>query len=132
MAHTYFGLGLSTELSTWITGWISTSVDNQSAFDRGVRFEGLAKLTSLESECTGDEASNGYVQVFVRAIPAIVGDKLLMNDELRDLVKGYLGTLESEGSSPPNLSQQKDADNTKDDESRWLKALRWCPQELLD
>ncbi|KAG1815665.1 uncharacterized protein BJ212DRAFT_1357867 [Suillus subaureus] len=105
----------------------------RSAFDRwGIRFEGLAKLTSLESECAGDEASGGYVQVFVRAIPAIVGDKLLMNDELRDLVKGYLGTLESEEASPPNLSQHKDADNIKDDESRWLKALRWCPRELLD
>lgn len=102
----------------------------QSAFDRwGVRFDGLTKLTPLESEC---EASDGYVQVFVRAIPAIVGDKLLMNDELQDLVKGYLGTLESEGAYPPNLSQHKDVDNIKNDESRWLKALRWCPRELLD
>lgn len=112
---------------------LATIEEVQSAFNRwGVRFEGLDKLTSLESECAGDEASGGYVQVFVRAIPAIVGDKLLVNDELRDLVKGYLGTLESEGASPPNLSQPKDADNTKDDEWRWLKALRWCPQELLD
>ncbi|KAG2152494.1 hypothetical protein BD769DRAFT_1405591 [Suillus cothurnatus] len=112
---------------------LATIEEIQSAFDRwGVRFEGLAKLTSLKPECAGDETSDGYVQVFVRAIPAIVGDKLLMNDELRDLVKGYLGTLESEGVYPPNLSQQIDADNIKDDESRWLKALRWCPQELLD
>lgn len=111
---------------------LATIEEVQSAFDRwGVRFEGLAKLT-LESECVGDEASGGYVQVFVRAVPAIVGDKLLINDELRDLVKGYLGTLESEEASPPNLSQQKNADNIKDDESQWLKALRWCPQELLD
>lgn len=128
---------------------LATIEEVQSAFDRwGVRFEGLAKLT-LESECVGDEASGGYVQVFVSAIPAIVGDKvradtcmllrahypvvqLLINDELRDLVKGYLGTLESEEAYPPNLSQQKDADNIKDDESQWLKALRWCPQELLD
>ncbi|KAG2156312.1 hypothetical protein DEU56DRAFT_766489 [Suillus clintonianus] len=110
------------------------SVDQvQSAFDRwGVRFEGLDKLTSLDSECAEDEASGGYVQVFVRSIPAIVGDKLLVNDELRDLVKGYLGTLESKEASPPNLSQQHDPDNLNDDESRWLKALRWCPQELLD
>ncbi|KAG2115935.1 uncharacterized protein F5147DRAFT_606020 [Suillus discolor] len=112
---------------------LATIEEVQSAFDRwGIRFEGLAKLTSFESECARDEASGGYVQVFVRAIPAIVSDKLLMNDELRDLVKGYLGTLESEETSPPNLSQQKDVDNIKDDESRWLKALRWCPQELLD
>ncbi|KAG2155051.1 uncharacterized protein EDB93DRAFT_1130961 [Suillus bovinus] len=112
---------------------LATIEEVQSAFDRwGVRFEGLAKLTSLESECARDEVSDGYVQVFVRAIPAIVSDKLLMNDELQDLVKGYLGFLESERVSPPNLSQQKDADNIKDDESQWLKALRWCPQELLD
>ncbi|KAG0709891.1 hypothetical protein DFH29DRAFT_19205 [Suillus ampliporus] len=105
----------------------------RSAFDRwGVRFEGLAKLTPLESECVGDEAGGGYVQVFVKAIPAIVGDKLLLNDELRDLIKGYLGTFESEETTPPNLSQHKDASDTKDDELRWLKALRWCPQELLD
>lgn len=111
---------------------LATIEEVQSAFDRwGVRFEGLAKLT-LESECVGDEASGGYVQVFVSAIPAIVSDKLLINDELRDLVKGYLGTLESEEAYPPNLSQQKDADNIKDDESQWLKALRWCPRELLD
>lgn len=112
---------------------LATIGEVQLAFNRwGIRFEGLAKLTSFESECVRDEASGGYVQVFVRTIPAIVSDKLLMNDELRDLVKGYLGTLESEGASPPNLSQQKDVDNIKDDESLWLKALRWCPQELLD
>ncbi|KAG1783040.1 hypothetical protein EV702DRAFT_996112 [Suillus placidus] len=112
---------------------LATIEEVQLAFDRwGVRFEGLAKLTSLESECAGDEASGGYVQVLVRTIPAIVGDKLLMNDELRDLVKGYLGTLESEEASPPKVSQQKDVDNVKDDESQWLKALRWCPRELLD
>ncbi|KAG1752530.1 uncharacterized protein EDB91DRAFT_1216091 [Suillus paluster] len=110
------------------------SVDEvRSAFDRwGVRFEGLARLTSLESECMGDEASGGYAQVFVNGIPATVGDKLLLNNELRDLIKGYLGTLESEEAPPPNLSQQIDANDTKDEESCWLKALRWCPRELLD
>ncbi|OAX44046.1 hypothetical protein K503DRAFT_730324 [Rhizopogon vinicolor AM-OR11-026] len=104
----------------------------QSAFACwGVRFEGLAKLTSLEPEGAADEASGGYVQVFVQTIPAILGDKLLLNDELQDLVKGYLGTLESGEASHPNLPQQQD-DELNDDESRWLKALRWCPRELLD
>jgi len=123
----------------------------QLAFGRwGVKFEGLAKLTSLELESV-NEASDGYVQVFVQAIPAILGDKvnlytcmvlgayyhymqLLLNDELQDLVKGYLGTLESEEVSPPNLSQQRDDNSVRHDGSgpRWLKALRWCPRELLD
>ncbi|KAJ8597377.1 hypothetical protein M405DRAFT_755983 [Rhizopogon salebrosus TDB-379] len=113
--------------------WRLASIEEvQSAFDRwGIRFEGLVKLTSLEPEDTGNETDGGYVQVFVQAIPAIVSVKLLLNDELQNLVKGYLGTLESEEASHPNLSQQQDND-LEDEEAQWLKALRWCPQELLD
>lgn len=52
----------------------------QSAFARwGVRFEGLAKLTSLEPEGTGNEANAGYAQVFIQAIPAVVGDKVSLD-----------------------------------------------------
>lgn len=56
---------------------LASIVEVQSALGRwGVHFEGLTRLTSLELEGMGNEASDAYVQVFVQAIPAIVGDKV--------------------------------------------------------
>lgn len=53
-----------------------------------------------------------------------------MGNELRDLVKGYLAQLELD---LPDMSRiQGKHSETSVDESDWLKALRWCPRELLD
>jgi DNA mismatch repair protein MLH3 len=54
--------------------------------------------------------------------------KLLIGDELRDLVKGFLGQLETD--HPWRIYPH--ANEVDEDEFFWLKALRWCPRELID
>jgi DNA mismatch repair protein MLH3 len=61
--------------------------------------------------------------------------QLRQGDELRDLIKGFLAKLETDGSAyslpseePPTESESLDRSDT----FFWLKALRWCPRELLD
>ncbi|KAF9238762.1 hypothetical protein BU15DRAFT_88220 [Melanogaster broomeanus] len=82
----------------------------QKSFESwGFQFSGLQDVRvtrELETEPDGDA---GYTQIFVSAIPEVVGQKLLLGDELQGLIRGYL-----------------------DKESQWVKALRWCPRELLD
>ncbi|KAJ7368705.1 hypothetical protein DFH08DRAFT_31742 [Mycena albidolilacea] len=94
----------------------------------GFRFVEPAVEAVHETEQGIDAGSaNGYSQVFVQGVPELVADKLLLDDELRDFVKAFLAKVESD---PPRA--QTDAENDKDDEFRWLRALRWCPQQLLD
>ncbi|KAG5648838.1 hypothetical protein DXG03_000187 [Asterophora parasitica] len=79
----------------------------------------------------GAEDDTGYTQVWVKSIPEVVSDKLLIGDELRDLVKGFMGQLATQ-----TLPMSQAAASAKEDENRdefcWLKALRWCPRELLE
>jgi DNA mismatch repair protein MLH3 len=49
---------------------------------------------------------------------------------MQELVKGYIGALESRELEPPEPSQHDSG--SSDEETQWLKALRWCPRELLD
>ncbi|KAH9899633.1 hypothetical protein C8Q73DRAFT_329317 [Cubamyces lactineus] len=82
------------------------------------------------SEETNDGAP--YSQVAVEAVPEVVADKLLAGDELRDLIKGYLAKLESdglEGLSIPNSLSQASGGSPK---HGWQKALRYCPRQLVD
>ncbi|KAI0053776.1 hypothetical protein FA95DRAFT_1480918 [Auriscalpium vulgare] len=76
----------------------------------------------------GDDAA--YEQVMVGSVPKIASEKLLMGNELRDLLKGYLAAIEVDDITLPDLSQQLDAD--PGDIFYWQKALRWCPRELVD
>ena len=56
-----------------------------------------------------------------------------MGDELREVIKGYLAKLEEDGSTFSLASAQKTASEGANNEPFfWLKALRWCPRELLD
>ncbi|KAI6047536.1 hypothetical protein EDC04DRAFT_2876534 [Pisolithus marmoratus] len=102
----------------------------QKAFESwGVRFHGLQRITNNEATIDNDEHA-AYIQVFVAAIPKIVSEKLLSGNELQELIKGYLGTLENELDSldipaPPRSG-------VCETEMRWVKALRWCPRVLLD
>ncbi|KAL1735871.1 hypothetical protein EV714DRAFT_267417 [Schizophyllum commune] len=76
-----------------------------------------------------DEAGRGgsaYAQVEVVFVPEMIAEKLLLENELRDLVKGYLAKLADEG-APPRTSNV-----AADSAFGWLKALRWCPKELVD
>ncbi|KAJ7639214.1 hypothetical protein FB45DRAFT_904999 [Roridomyces roridus] len=82
-----------------------------------------------------DGSSSGYSQVFVRCIPEVVGDKLLQDDELRDLVKGVLAKAETDPSFIHHVVEHEDRDEEdeeEEDEFRWLRALRRCPQQLLE
>ena len=55
--------------------------------------------------------------------------QLLSGDELRELVKGYLGRLEADGVEGV---LQAAGSQVGGDQAGWQKALRWCPQELVD
>ncbi|KAL1761531.1 hypothetical protein FB107DRAFT_286156 [Schizophyllum commune] len=82
---------------------------------------------ALEGEM--DETGKGgsaYAQVEVVFVPEMIAEKLLLENELRDLVKGYLAKLADEG-APPRASNV-----APDSAFGWLKALRWCPKELVD
>ncbi|KAI0353061.1 hypothetical protein OH77DRAFT_1554698 [Trametes cingulata] len=74
-----------------------------------------------------DEAA--YSQVAVATVPEVVADKLLAGDELRDLIKGYLAQLESEGAEGVALSSCSRHDEHS---HAWQKAMRYCPRELVD
>lgn len=52
-----------------------------------------------------------------------------MDDELRELIKGFLGKLEEDGSTFSLGSTQRE---NKDDSFFWMRALRYCPRELVD
>jgi len=104
--------------------------DFHKAFESwGFRFSGLEE-TQSRLEC-GTEVDGGYIQVFVSAIPEIVSEKLLLGKEMQELVKGYIGALESRELEPRDPSSQLDS-TSSGEETQWLKALRWCPRELLD
>ncbi|KAL1680735.1 hypothetical protein EV122DRAFT_288554 [Schizophyllum commune] len=82
---------------------------------------------ALEGEM--DDAGKGrsaYAQVEVVFVPEMIAEKLLLENELRDLVKGYLAKLADEG------APSRSSGVAKDSACGWLKALRWCPKELVD
>ncbi|KAJ7734007.1 hypothetical protein DFH07DRAFT_130235 [Mycena maculata] len=101
----------------------------------GVHFVDITEPTCGAESGVDAGSTSGYSQVFVRCIPEVVGDKLLLDDELRDFVKGFLAKAETD----PSFAQQRctaldgyPAEGDEDDEFRWLRALRRCPQQLLD
>lgn len=57
--------------------------------------------------------------------------QLLVGKEMQELIRGYIGTLESQEFEPHEPFTQQDS-GSSDAETQWLKALRWCPRELLD
>jgi hypothetical protein len=75
-----FGLGLSTELSTWITGWISTLVDNQVDFHRTLFHLGMAdareKLQWASTRVTTLEEDIAYslFGIFHIHLPILYGE----------------------------------------------------------
>ncbi|KAM5535475.1 hypothetical protein V8D89_010812, partial [Ganoderma adspersum] len=72
-----------------------------------------------------DHAS--YIQVAVSTIPEVVAEKLLVGEELRNLVKGFLARFETDAVQDA-LCPHDEGGNV----STWQKALRWCPRELVD
>ncbi|KAH7930648.1 hypothetical protein BV22DRAFT_1124687 [Leucogyrophana mollusca] len=104
----------------------------REAFDRwGIRFEDLGRPSSNAADGAQGELGNAYAQVFVSTVPKVVHEKLLLGNELQELIKGFLAKLESDQSSPPESSVPLTSEEEVD-ELLWVKALRWCPRELLD
>ncbi|PIL37355.1 hypothetical protein GSI_01048 [Ganoderma sinense ZZ0214-1] len=104
---------------------IGGSSDVRGAFSRwGVSFA-LPSGPIRALDGGADYAS--YIQVAVNTVPEVVAEKLLAGDELRTLVKGFLARLESNG-VPDVLCPHGDGS----DVLTWQKALRWCPQELVE
>jgi len=114
---------------------ISQSQDVQETFRKwGVRFAELSKVI-FGSDGASDARSGGYLQVYVSAIPEVVGDKLLQGDELRDFIKGFLGQIQHGElllDSPLDLPPSAAIGPDDLDEYFWLKAVRKCPKGLLD
>lgn len=54
-----------------------------------------------------------------------------MGDDLRELIKGYLAKLEEDGPTFSLDSIRRNLEHSQEPFS-WMKALRWCPRELLD
>ncbi|KAG7447478.1 uncharacterized protein BT62DRAFT_776682 [Guyanagaster necrorhizus] len=89
---------------------------------------GFCGLDEVESESEPGSDESGYIQIMVETIPEVVGNKLLVGDELRDLVKGSLSNPDLSGDPAVEDSTPESDENS----FVWLKALRWCPRELLD
>lgn len=62
---------------------------------------------------------------------AEIESQLLLGREMQELIKGYIGALESRELEPRDPLSQHDSESS-DEETQWLKALRWCPRELLN
>ncbi|THV08271.1 hypothetical protein K435DRAFT_707960 [Dendrothele bispora CBS 962.96] len=116
---------------------LASSMEIQDAFGKwGFRFSDLGRVAEVISSLTNTEGDS-YTQVLVSSIPEVVADKLLLGNELRDLVKGYLAQLESDVPSTLQFRTTYSESLIRDGDDRhlrleWLKALRWCPRELLD
>ncbi|KAK7470351.1 DNA mismatch repair protein [Stygiomarasmius scandens] len=116
---------------------LASSMEIQDAFRKwGFRFSDLAGVAEVISSMTNTEGDS-YTQVSVSCIPEVVADKLLLENELRDLVKGYLVQVESDILDISQFRTTHSESKIRDGDDRhgrfeWLKALRWCPRELLD
>ncbi|KAF8622121.1 hypothetical protein AX15_007254 [Amanita polypyramis BW_CC] len=95
----------------------------------GVHFSGL----SMDMNGTGSDSdsgnNHGYFQVLVKNIPQVVSDKLVVKDQLRDLIKSILSHPDVVG---PNNQEPDEYDDPPSDDVTWLGGLRCCPQGLLD
>ncbi|KAF8812208.1 hypothetical protein BYT27DRAFT_7159313 [Phlegmacium glaucopus] len=115
---------------------ISHSQAIQETFQKwGVRFAELWKVISGSDGASESGSNNGYLQLYVSAIPEIVGDKLLQGDELRDFIKGFLSQIQHGElllEFPLDFPSEKDQTGEDLDEYLWLKAVRKCPKGLLD
>jgi DNA mismatch repair protein MLH3 len=58
--------------------------------------------------------------------------KLLIGDELREFVKGFLANLDTDNPVFNNAQPASQVETLETGTFDWFKALRWCPRELLD
>ncbi|KXN92305.1 DNA mismatch repair protein Mlh3 [Leucoagaricus sp. SymC.cos] len=111
---------------------LNESTELQEAFRSwGISFTGCSLLGSNTENPTSDGDIHGWGQILVETIPEVLSDKLLQEDELQDLVKGFLAQLQIDLPSFSSLSGIN-ANQETDAEFLWLRALRYCPRSLLD
>ncbi|KAJ3574792.1 hypothetical protein NP233_g1526 [Leucocoprinus birnbaumii] len=111
---------------------LNESTEVQEAFRSwGICFAGYSMPDPSTDNPTSNSDNLGLAQILVETIPDIVSDKLLQEDELQDLVKGFLAQLQTDLPSYSSLSGAASTQDTNQ-EFLWLKALRYCPRHLLD
>lgn len=119
-------------LTTHEMRMLNESTGVKEAFRRwGIGFAGYAMPDASTENPRNDFDNLGFGQILVETIPDIVSDKLLQEDELQDLVKGFLAQLQTDlpsFSSPSGENSSQEVDQ----EFLWLKALRYCPRSLLE
>ncbi|TFK68180.1 hypothetical protein BDN72DRAFT_898304 [Pluteus cervinus] len=112
---------------------LKRSTDIQAAFRHwGFHFD-FTQSADLDADESPTDSGSAYTQVFLQSIPEMVGEKLLIGEELRDLVKGFIGQVETDlpvfqKEAPESSKRPKDI---VEGELRWLQGLRWCPRELV-
>ncbi|KAH8118722.1 hypothetical protein DFH11DRAFT_695793 [Phellopilus nigrolimitatus] len=105
---------------------------------RGWGFD-VVEMDSKREGSNDSRNEEGYGMVHFESVPEVVADKLLAGsgDDLREVVKGYLARLEAEGLDTSAEREEQtllDArvDASSADEFTWLRALRFCPRELIE
>ncbi|KAF8265139.1 hypothetical protein EI94DRAFT_1590032 [Lactarius quietus] len=68
-------------------------------------------------------------RVLVHSVPHVVGEKLLMGDELRNFLREH---TEQSGTDDVLPALGSNGQETDQDNPMWHKALRWCPKGLLE
>ena len=116
----------------------------------GIRFAELPH--DREADSFSEFGTGRDSQLLVRSIPDIVSEKvcgqraflscspahlthnfiwqLLQGDELRDLIKGILGQIQT-GDLRPDSTLDPSPEQ-EEDTFMWLKAIRYCPRGLLE
>lgn len=67
--------------------------------------------------------------VLVHSVPQVVGEKLLVGDELRNFLREH---TEQSGIDDVLPAIGSEGQETNQDSPIWHKALRWCPKGLLE
>ncbi|EIW82275.1 hypothetical protein CONPUDRAFT_89709 [Coniophora puteana RWD-64-598 SS2] len=106
--------------------WLHANSGFRSVF-RSWGFEVL--LSDKDPEDDEQSHADAYTQVRIRTLPQVISEKLKTGHELQEFVKGYLAKLHNEELHGLDSMPRKESGETTDD---WLKALRWCPRELIE
>ncbi|KIY69716.1 hypothetical protein CYLTODRAFT_348898 [Cylindrobasidium torrendii FP15055 ss-10] len=82
---------------------------------------GLGKLEEVAAMSQSKSGESSYTQMWIEHVPEVIADKVLVGEELRDMIKSVVANRD------PHWEGGLTAGN-----GNWVKALRWCPQRLLE
>ncbi|KAF8341392.1 uncharacterized protein EI90DRAFT_3116534 [Cantharellus anzutake] len=96
-------------------------------------------LRSLQTALSLAKQGSDYVQIQIISVPELIAEKALAQlfdgDELQDLVRGIINRFNDDASlgGLPDIIQRDAIDSTElNGPAYWMRALRWCPKELID